>query len=80
MTAGNPFLQNIFETKDGRFVVLSAVYVDLAYQWTALLGCSVQIDDLRAAVKRWNSYGQFNLLCRTDHTLAENIFETNFPF
>jgi hypothetical protein len=57
MTAGNPFLQNIFETKDGRFVVLSAVYVDLCYQWTALLGCSVQIDDVRAAVKRWNSYG-----------------------
>jgi hypothetical protein len=38
--------------------VLSAVYVDLAYQWTAFLGCSVEIDDVRAAVKRWNSSGK----------------------
>jgi hypothetical protein len=57
MTTGNPFLQNIFETKDGRFVVLSAVYVDLAYQWTAFLGCSVQIDDVREAVRQWNAIG-----------------------
>jgi hypothetical protein len=26
-----------------------------------LLGCSVQVDDVRAAVKRWNSYGSFSL-------------------
>jgi hypothetical protein len=57
MTRGNPFLQNIFETRDGRYVVLSAVYVDLVYQWTAFLGCSVFIDDVRAAIKKWHSSG-----------------------
>ncbi|KAF2665907.1 CoA-transferase family III [Microthyrium microscopicum] len=53
LTTGNPFLNNIFETADGRFVILSAVYVDLVYQWTAFLNTSVQIDSVRAAVKRW---------------------------
>jgi hypothetical protein len=61
MTRGNPFLQNIFETRDGRFCVLSAVYVDLVYQWTAFLGCSVQIDDVRDAVKKWHSAGKYQL-------------------
>jgi hypothetical protein len=81
MTAGNPFLQNIFETKDGRFVVLSAVYVDLAYQWTALLGCSVQIDDVRAAVKRWNSYGQSLPPYSIDpYTRQKDTWDTFSPF
>ena len=41
---GNPFLANIFDTKDGRYVVLSAVYVDLIYQWSAFLGCSISVE------------------------------------
>lgn len=34
VVAGNPFLNNIFETKDDRYAVLSAVYVELVYKWT----------------------------------------------
>lgn len=37
--AGNPFLGTIFETKDGKWVILSAVYVDQAHQWSTLLVC-----------------------------------------
>jgi hypothetical protein len=59
LVAGNPFLRSIFETKDGRHVILSAVYVDLAYQWTAFLGCSVQQDDVVAAIKKWNAGGKY---------------------
>jgi hypothetical protein len=58
LTTGNPFLRNIFETKDGRHVILSAVYVDLAYQWSAFLGCSMLEDDVKATVKKWNAYGK----------------------
>jgi len=55
--AGNPFNSNIFETKDGKFVLLSAVYVDLVYQWIAFLGCSIAVEDIRYAVKKWNAKG-----------------------
>ncbi|KAF2762065.1 CoA-transferase family III [Pseudovirgaria hyperparasitica] len=55
MVAGNPFLFNIFETRDGRSVVLSAVYVDLVYRWSAFLGCSVAESAVRNAVRKWNS-------------------------
>jgi len=55
--AGNPFNSNIFETKDGKFVLLSAVYVDLIYQWIAFLGCSIAVEDIRYAVKKWNATG-----------------------
>lgn len=57
LIAGNPFLRNIYETKDGRHAVLSAVYVDLVYQWTAFLGCSVLEEDVRSTVKKWHSPG-----------------------
>ncbi|KAH7400276.1 CoA-transferase family III domain-containing protein [Cadophora sp. MPI-SDFR-AT-0126] len=52
---GNPFLRNIFETKDGRFVVLSAVYVDLVYKWLTFLGCGPEEGDVRERVRRWES-------------------------
>lgn len=58
LVAGNPFTLNIFETKDGRFVILSAVYVDLAYQWSAFLGSSMAESDVRAKVKQWNASGK----------------------
>jgi hypothetical protein len=54
---GNPFIRNIFETKDGAYAVLSAVYVDLAYKWTAFLGCSMAESDVRKKVKQWNAAG-----------------------
>lgn len=53
--SGNPFLRNIFETKDGRHVILSAVYVELVYKWTAFLRCSALESDIRAVVKQWDS-------------------------
>ncbi|GIZ46184.1 hypothetical protein CKM354_000932200 [Cercospora kikuchii] len=52
---GNSFLKNIYETKDHKYAVLSAVYVDLVYQWTAFLGCSVAQSDVAEAVKSWNA-------------------------
>ncbi|THV78571.1 hypothetical protein D6D29_07569 [Aureobasidium pullulans] len=55
VVVGNPFLRNIFQTKDGRHVVISAVYVDLVYKWTAFLGCSVLESSVRGTVKNWNS-------------------------
>ncbi|KPI38406.1 Acetyl-CoA:oxalate CoA-transferase [Cyphellophora attinorum] len=55
VVAGNPFINNIFETRDGKYAVLSAVYVDLAYKWTALLGCSMAEHDVREKVKQWFS-------------------------
>lgn len=58
LVAGNPFTTNIFETKDARFVLLSAVYVDLAYQWSAFLGCTMAESDVRAKVKQWHSSGK----------------------
>lgn len=58
LVAGNPFTTNIFETKDGRFVLLSAVYVDLAYQWSAFLGCTMAESDVRAKVKQWKASGK----------------------
>lgn len=57
LVAGNPFSTNIFETRDGKWVVLSAVYVDLAYQWTALLECSMTESGVREAVKKWDASG-----------------------
>lgn len=57
LLAGNPFSTNIFETKDQKFVLLSAVYVDLAYQWTAFLGCTMAESDVRSKVKSWNALG-----------------------
>jgi hypothetical protein len=65
VVAGNPFINNIFETKDGRYAVLSAVYVDLAYKWTALLGCSMAEQDVREKVKQWSSAG---MSCLADHS------------
>lgn len=55
---GNPFLRNYFETKDGRYVVPSAVYVDLAYQWSAFLSCSMCEKDVREAFKKRDSTGE----------------------
>ncbi|OQV04844.1 hypothetical protein CLAIMM_09668 [Cladophialophora immunda] len=52
---GNPFLRNIFETRDGRHVILSAVYIELVYKWTAFLQCSALESDIRATVKQWDS-------------------------
>lgn len=58
LVAGNPFTTNIFETKDGCFVLLSAVYVDLAYQWSAFLGCTMAESDVRSKVKQWKASGK----------------------
>lgn len=58
MIAGNPFLRNIFQTQDGKWAVLSAVYVDLVYQWTALLDCSITESSVREAVMKWNANGK----------------------
>ncbi|KUL82854.1 hypothetical protein ZTR_09209 [Talaromyces verruculosus] len=55
MVAGNPFTTNIFKTRDNKWVILSAVYVDLAYQWTALLDCSMAESSVREAVLKWNA-------------------------
>lgn len=55
--AGNPFISGIYETKDKRHVVPSAVYVDLVYQWSIFLGCSVDDEDVAAAIKSWDSAG-----------------------
>lgn len=55
---GNPFIKNIYETKDRKYAILSAVYVDLVYQWSAFLGCSVAERDVREAVKEWNASGE----------------------
>ncbi|KAK5414659.1 hypothetical protein LTR06_004474 [Exophiala xenobiotica] len=55
VVAGNPFLRNIFETKDGKYVVLSAVYVDLVYKWSSFLHCPIVESEARKAVKLWNS-------------------------
>jgi hypothetical protein len=57
---GNPFLRNIFETKDGRHVVLSAVYVDLVYQWSSFLSCSIEEQHVRAIIKKWNAAGELS--------------------
>lgn len=59
LLAGNPFTTNIFETKVNNFVILSAVYVDLAYQWTAFLGCTMVESDVRSKVKGWNASGNY---------------------
>lgn len=60
LLAGNPFTTNIFETRDNEFVILSAVYVDLAYQWTAFLGCTMAQSDVRSKVKMWNASGAYH--------------------
>jgi hypothetical protein len=57
LVAGNPFSRNIFETRDKKWVVLSAVYVDLAYQWTAFLNCSMTESGVREATKTWDAAG-----------------------
>lgn len=57
VVAGNPFMRNIFETRDGKWAVLSAVYVDLAYQWTALLNCSMTESGVREAVGKLDASG-----------------------
>ncbi|KAJ6447257.1 CoA-transferase family III domain protein [Purpureocillium lavendulum] len=62
LVMGNPFLRNIFETRDGRYVVPSAVYVDLAYQWSAFLSCSMNENDIREAFKKWDS-GELEATC-----------------
>lgn len=58
VVVGNPFLRNIYQTKDDKYVVLSAVYVDLVYQWTAFLGCSVVESDVEEKVKSWTAEGK----------------------
>jgi len=60
--AGNPFLGTIFETKDYRWVILSAVYVDQAYQWSALLDCPLTEKRVREVVKLWNADGESMIL------------------
>lgn len=60
--AGNPFLKTIFETKDGKWVILSAVYVDLAYQWTAVLDCPMTESRVREIVKQWKASGQYSFI------------------
>lgn len=62
VVVGNPFLRNVFETRDGRFVVLSAVYVDLVYKWLTFLGCGPEEGDVREKVKRWESDSEFRVL------------------
>lgn len=61
LVAGNPFSRNIFETRDKKWVVLSAVHVDLAYQWTAFLDCSMTESGVREATKKWDAAGCFRL-------------------
>ncbi|OAA66024.1 CoA-transferase family III domain protein [Cordyceps fumosorosea ARSEF 2679] len=76
MVVGNPYLRNIFETKDGRFVVASAVYVDLAYQWSAFLSSSMNENDVRAAFKKWNANGAFHaIIFRTSSGLSLTVRE-----
>lgn len=58
VVVGNPFLFNMFETKDNKFIVPSAVYVDLVYKWSAFLGCSISHLDVRQKVKEWNAAGK----------------------
>ncbi|KAF9895242.1 hypothetical protein FE257_000144 [Aspergillus nanangensis] len=70
LVAGNPFLRNIFETRDGKWVVLSAVYVDLAYKWTALLDCSMAESSARAAVKMWNAADLEALAAKAEMPMA----------
>jgi len=55
LVAGNPFLQGIYETADGRHVVPSAVYVDLVYQWSTLLDCGVNSTAVAEAIKGWTA-------------------------
>jgi hypothetical protein len=66
--AGNPFINGIYETKDKRHVVPSAVYVDLVYQWSTFLRCGVNIEDVAAAIKKWNSTGTGSLLYPSPRT------------
>lgn len=58
VVAGNPFISGIYETRDHRHVVPSAVYVDLVYQWSTFLGCGVNATDVAAAIKTWDAAGQ----------------------
>lgn len=67
MIAGNPFIGGIYETKDGRHVVPSAVYVDLVYQWSTFLSCAVNPIDVAAAIKGWNSRGRYQV----DHPVPQ---------
>jgi hypothetical protein len=57
LVAGNPFSRNIFETRDKKWAVLSAVYVDLAYQRTAFLDCSMTESGVREATKKYDAAG-----------------------
>lgn len=69
LVAGNPFTTNIFETRDGQYVVLSAVYVHLAYQWSAFLGCTMAESDVRRAVKQWDASGKLSPSPRSPHAI-----------
>lgn len=39
-------------------MILSAVYVDLVYQWSSFLGCSVLENEVKDAIKKWNANGK----------------------
>jgi hypothetical protein len=51
--------------------------VDLAYQWTAFLGCSVQQDDVVDTIKKWNASGKYMLYCNPGIISKEraNVFD-----
>ncbi|KAF3407124.1 Acetyl-CoA:oxalate CoA-transferase [Talaromyces pinophilus] len=82
VVAGNPFTTNIFETRDGKWAVLSAVYVDLAYQWTALLQCSMTESGVREAVKKWDASDLETLAAKANMPMAicqSEVGWTNHP-
>ena len=51
---GNPFSFVPFETRDGRFVNITAVYPHLNARALNLLGASPEVESIRAGVKKWN--------------------------
>ncbi|GFF31192.1 caiB/baiF CoA-transferase family protein DDB_G0269880 [Aspergillus udagawae] len=82
VVAGNPFSRNIFETRDGKWAVLSAVYVDLAYQWTALLECSMTESGVREAVKKLDASDLETLAAKAHMPMAicqSEVAWTNHP-
>ncbi len=52
---GNPFSFAIFETKDGRYVTISAAYPHLNDRALELLGIPPKRDAIAQAIKKWNA-------------------------
>lgn len=52
---GNPFLETMYRTRDGRYVIPTAVYPALMLKWLNFLKCQPNKESVTEAILHWNA-------------------------